>query len=267
MSAGATTRRCSWRRCCRCARRRRSWSPRAIFGPWAKVPRGGVCRGRDAEARGTRPLQQPDWRRGRGGLSGGGWEGRAAEAQSSTRGRSLDRHETQDWRRGRGGATNEAVGLARCAERRRGDAPEPQHKPDSRRGRWPSRRRWEGALPKLEDSSSTATRLATRARWPSRRRLGRARCRSSINSTSTATRLATRAQRPSRRRLGRARCRSSSNSTSKPTRLATRARSPAEAVGKGALPKLEQLYLHGNKLSQTAKDAWEAVKAKRSGLE
>ena len=40
----------------------------------------------------------------------------------------------------------------------------------------------------------------------------------------------------------------------------------AEAVGKGALPKLEGLYLHSNKLSQTAKDAWEAVKAKRSGL-
>ena len=40
----------------------------------------------------------------------------------------------------------------------------------------------------------------------------------------------------------------------------------AEAVGKGALPKLEKLWLNNNKLSQTAKDAWEAVKAKRSGL-
>ena len=39
----------------------------------------------------------------------------------------------------------------------------------------------------------------------------------------------------------------------------------AEAVGKGALPKLTWLNLSGN-LSQTAKDAWEAVKAKRSGL-
>ena len=43
----------------------------------------------------------------------------------------------------------------------------------------------------------------------------------------------------------------------------------AEAVGKGALPKLKTLNLFtlNNKLSQTAKDAWEAVKAKRSGLE
>ena len=42
----------------------------------------------------------------------------------------------------------------------------------------------------------------------------------------------------------------------------------AEAVGKGALPKLWRLDLSGNnKLSQTAKDAWEAVKAKRSGLD
>ena len=40
----------------------------------------------------------------------------------------------------------------------------------------------------------------------------------------------------------------------------------AEAVGKGALPELEKLWLNGNKLSQTAKDAWEAVKDKRSGL-
>ena len=42
----------------------------------------------------------------------------------------------------------------------------------------------------------------------------------------------------------------------------------AEAVGKGALPKLEYggLNLRNNKLSQTAKDAWEAVEAKRSGL-
>ena len=40
----------------------------------------------------------------------------------------------------------------------------------------------------------------------------------------------------------------------------------AEAVGKGALPKLKTLFLQGNKLSQTAEDAWEAVKAKRSGL-
>ena len=40
----------------------------------------------------------------------------------------------------------------------------------------------------------------------------------------------------------------------------------AEAVGKGALPKLKGLFLGGNKLSQTAKDAWEAVKARRSGL-
>ena len=40
----------------------------------------------------------------------------------------------------------------------------------------------------------------------------------------------------------------------------------AEAVGKGALPKLKELYLMSNQLSQTAKDAWEAVKAKRRGL-
>jgi len=40
----------------------------------------------------------------------------------------------------------------------------------------------------------------------------------------------------------------------------------AEAVGKGALPELKELFAPGNKLSQTAKDAWEAVKAKRSGL-
>jgi len=40
----------------------------------------------------------------------------------------------------------------------------------------------------------------------------------------------------------------------------------AEAVGKGALPELKELALDRNKLSQTAKDAWEAVKAKRSGL-
>ena len=40
----------------------------------------------------------------------------------------------------------------------------------------------------------------------------------------------------------------------------------AEAVGKGALPELKGLYLNANELSQTAKDAWEAVKAKRSGL-
>ena len=41
----------------------------------------------------------------------------------------------------------------------------------------------------------------------------------------------------------------------------------AEAVGKGALPELKVLELFGFiKLSQTAKDAWEAVKAKRRGL-
>ena len=40
----------------------------------------------------------------------------------------------------------------------------------------------------------------------------------------------------------------------------------AEAVGKGALPELRYLDLDRNKLSQTAKDAWEAVEAKRSGL-
>ena len=40
----------------------------------------------------------------------------------------------------------------------------------------------------------------------------------------------------------------------------------AEAVGKGALPELKELRLIGIKLSQTAKDAWAAVKAKRSGL-
>ena len=33
-----------------------------------------------------------------------------------------------------------------------------------------------------------------------------------------------------------------------------------------ALPKLKKLELFANKLSQTAKDAWEAVEAKRSGL-
>ena len=41
----------------------------------------------------------------------------------------------------------------------------------------------------------------------------------------------------------------------------------AEAVGKGALPELEKLDLEDNKLSQTGKDAWKAVKAKRSGLD
>ena len=42
----------------------------------------------------------------------------------------------------------------------------------------------------------------------------------------------------------------------------------AEAVGKGALPELKTLNLqYNNKLSQTAKDAWEAVKAKRKGLD
>ena len=41
----------------------------------------------------------------------------------------------------------------------------------------------------------------------------------------------------------------------------------AEAVGKGALPKLEVLLLNWNKLSRTAEDEWEAVKAKRSGLD
>ena len=40
----------------------------------------------------------------------------------------------------------------------------------------------------------------------------------------------------------------------------------AEAVGKGALPDLKELYLGFNKLSQTSKDACEAVKAKRSGF-
>ena len=40
----------------------------------------------------------------------------------------------------------------------------------------------------------------------------------------------------------------------------------AEAVGKGALPKLKGLHLGCNKYSQTARDAWEAVKGKRSGL-
>ena len=40
----------------------------------------------------------------------------------------------------------------------------------------------------------------------------------------------------------------------------------AEAVGKGALPELKELDLRSNKLSQAAKDAWKAVKAKRSGL-
>ena len=40
----------------------------------------------------------------------------------------------------------------------------------------------------------------------------------------------------------------------------------AEAVGNGAMPKLKILYLSSNKLSQTAKDAWRAVEAKRSGL-
>ena len=44
------------------------------------------------------------------------------------------------------------------------------------------------------------------------------------------------------------------------------AKALAEAVGKGALPKLKTLYLSSNKLSKTSKDAWEAVKAKRSGL-
>ena len=44
------------------------------------------------------------------------------------------------------------------------------------------------------------------------------------------------------------------------------AKALAEAVGKGALPKLESLFLNDNKLSQTAKDAWAAVEAKRSGL-
>ena len=50
----------------------------------AKGPRGGVCRGRDAEAQETLPPKQPDWRRGRGGPRGGGWEGRAADAGAAT---------------------------------------------------------------------------------------------------------------------------------------------------------------------------------------
>ena len=41
----------------------------------------------------------------------------------------------------------------------------------------------------------------------------------------------------------------------------------AEAVGKGALPELKGLDLMFNKISQTAEDAWEAVKTKRSGLD
>ena len=47
------------------------------------------------------------------------------------------------------------------------------------------------------------------------------------------------------------------------------AKALAEAVGKGGLTKLKQLWLKGNKLSRTAdaKDAWAAVKAKRSGLD
>ena len=45
------------------------------------------------------------------------------------------------------------------------------------------------------------------------------------------------------------------------------AKALAEAVGKGALPKLTYLHLDDNELSQAGKDAWEAVKAKRSGLE
>ena len=44
------------------------------------------------------------------------------------------------------------------------------------------------------------------------------------------------------------------------------AKALAAAFAEGAMPKLERLYLNGNKLSQTAKDAWEAVKAKRSAL-
>ena len=44
------------------------------------------------------------------------------------------------------------------------------------------------------------------------------------------------------------------------------AKALAEAVGKGALPELEDLFLHTNKLSKRAKKAWEAAKAKRSGL-
>ena len=45
------------------------------------------------------------------------------------------------------------------------------------------------------------------------------------------------------------------------------AKALAEAVGKGALPELKELWLIGNnKLSQTAEDAWGAVKAKRGGL-
>ncbi len=40
----------------------------------------------------------------------------------------------------------------------------------------------------------------------------------------------------------------------------------AEAVGKGALPELKRLVLGYNKISQTAKDVWEAVRAKGSGL-
>ena len=61
-----------------------------LNSPWNKIsdrgakgPRGGVCRGRDAEAQGTLLQQQPDWRRGRGGPRGGGWEGRAAGAQET----------------------------------------------------------------------------------------------------------------------------------------------------------------------------------------
>ena len=43
-------------------------------------PRGGVCRGRDAEARETRPQYNQI---GDEGAGGGGWEGRAAEAQGT----------------------------------------------------------------------------------------------------------------------------------------------------------------------------------------
>ena len=96
-----------------------------------------------------------------------------------------------------------------------------------------------GALPELRALGLRDNQIGDEGAVALAEAVGKgARCRSSGCSTSATTRLATRARWPSRRRLGRARC-----------------------------PELKKLGLDNNKLSQTAEDAWEAVKAKRSGLD
>ena len=93
-------------------------------------------------------------------------------------------------------------------------------------------------------------------------------------ATSTAIRSRIVGQRPSRRRLPRARCRSSRRRGRGGLSLNANqigdegAVAWAEAVGKGRAagtrPRRQPRNSAsiGNKLSQTAKDAWEAVKAK-----